>query len=789
MLITAHRQQKTHHKDFVANEQCKHSDGYNHNNDDGNLHTETSVGTVAVTTVPIQPSPKELSGIIKGSANTIKKLNTNNRVQSKGNSKRSRNTKNDTKKIDSNIESHDRYAMEFPRHNWLLERLVSENKIDGQDVKQQERKLKEKMDQERDRKEKENLELERLNKKRRKLLRLERIKQREHHEQQQQQPSHEQQQQQQQQNQYLWKIQPKPSQQLLRLLQQQPTQIQEQQRREDLNSPPSNPKPARARSDSEIDMASPDEAKQNSLKRSLSFDALSNDTMNFKIMNVVSLSSHKTEQDLTSAMSPDGDTSLLPKAPVTKTLKESTDSKHVSNETESLQELLRKVSSATENEDIFDITPKMESETSPTIEDSETLVMESSSTNLIPSISGSNNKLATVFKPKIIHHQTEQNDLCGGGSTTEKGNPFLIKKKTLDSSDHSAGTMKDKVENPKEEIVDVLSIDDETPSAFKKSCKTPKIRDHDHKEDVDEENQTLDDDYERNHNQRSFDHLTHDPKPIPLFARRTSTASFEDDQKNVQLQHPTSMSLFQRDSSVTMDSNNRRSFAHSQNPKPIPLPFERDDNNQGSYKHLQHPKPTPFEQISPPLQFPTKPSILQSSFTYQKRFTLRPPGERSTARQPVPRLPTYMQTIQQSMPLSAMYKNKLRFADSIMESFIQDRKKKYSVAHQRTTVLPDRRGPGTVGSYRQLSQSSPYYTPQQQGSTSPLRNEQRMNATKEQPPLRSPTKNSFLMQLQRKHDEEYSTTQVNNNCYYRKISVSNILLMFNNSCSFDINLM
>ena len=754
MLITHQKSQTRHHKDFI-NKQCKHSDGY-----DGSLHTtETGVGTIAVNTVPTKSSHKPSTGIPKNQS-TAKK--SNNKVQSKGNSTSSKKPRQ-TKSVINEVESHTRYAMEFPRHNWLLERLVSENKIDGQDVKQQERKLKEKMDQERDRKEKENLELERLNKERRKILRLERTKQKEHH----QQPNLQQQQQQQQQQpqQLLWLLQ-QPT---LQQYQQQPQHQQHHQHQQreivqDLTSKSCNTsKLVRARSDSEIEINSPNEAKQNLLKRSLSFDGLSNDNLNIKIMNVVSLSCHKTEQDLTTAIVNPDDTLMETEHPIVKTLGESSDTMHEPNEIHFLQEISRKMSSATDEEEILDTTPdevildithEKVAAPSPTNEELESLEMKSSNPPL--TTSAGNNKHATIFKPKIIHHQTEteRDDLCSSGATAEKNNAFLVRQKSAKPTDppqsDSVGTIEDVEENTKDEIVDVLSIDDETPSAFKKSFKTASIRDNDAAED--ESNQTDDLDDGNESSQQFFEHLTRDPKSI-LFENRESTASSNNENQRsfVHLHHPKPVPSFVRDSSATLDSS--------------------VGNRDRSFEYI-HPKPTPFERISPP-EFPTRPSVLNSaSFTYQKRFTVRASvGTEQSAQ----RLPTYMQTTHQSMPSSAMYKNKLRFADSIMESFIHDRRRKYSVdQQQRAAAAGGRRPTGTAGSYRQHPSSSLYYA-QQQGSVSPLRNE-RMNPEQHYS-VQSPTKNSFLMELQQKHDEGYSSAQVNKIYHIINTSISIILYL------------
>ncbi|XP_066928840.1 uncharacterized protein [Clytia hemisphaerica] len=51
-------------------------------------------------------------------------------------------------KTDNDLVSRNRYAMEFPRHNWLLERLKSENKINEGVIKVEEKKLQEKLNKE-----------------------------------------------------------------------------------------------------------------------------------------------------------------------------------------------------------------------------------------------------------------------------------------------------------------------------------------------------------------------------------------------------------------------------------------------------------------------------------------------------------------------------------------------------------------------------------------------------------------------------------------------------------------
>ena len=543
------QKQQPHQQDFV-NMQCKHSDGFVIRE---NLHTETGVGKVAVTLVP--PSSHKSGKDQKKSSKVNNKPNTG-------------------KSDDNDLVSQNRYAMEFPRHNWLLERLVSENKIDGQEVKQQERKLNERMDKEKEYKEKENLELEKLNKERRKMQRLEKIRQK-----------------------------------------------QQQQQQYENNQSLTNRTDAekiRARSDSEIDIISP-EAKSGSLKRSLSSsDVLSNDSLNIKILNVVSLSSRPTE-DLTTKTSPE-------KWP---TCEKTSPMRIVSRET-----VLSKASESPSN-------------------DTETLESP---------ITGSNNH-ATVFKPKIILHQTE-NELC---QIKEKSNPFL-KQKALNAVDDLNDKTINIEEEPKEEIVDVLSIDDDTPSAFKKSYKTTTS-------DVIEE------------------------------------ATMDEDRLSLELVNPKTVSL-------------------------------------------ERVSPSTNPDLPAMLHFPPKPSVRNmSSFTYQRSFTL-------PTQQPVPRLPIYMQTSPNNgIASSTSYKNNIRFANSIMESYRHDRRR-YPM-HRAAEKWPS--------SYSQRYQSSSYYERERLSSV--------RNMRIIEPSLRSPvaSKNSFLMELQRKHDEEYIIPQVRTYLLKEKIFVYNLL--------------
>ena len=588
-LYTAQQEQQTTTPKVVVahvNGHCKHSDGYPEKHDRENPQIETEIEKVSISSIPThqpvkKPPAKSQQKKSNRSNSKTTKLNSNTKFMQ---------TENDQSRL----------AMEFPRHNWLLERLVSEKKIDGQDIKHHEMKLAEKMTQEKEQRNKENEELEKINRERRRMLRLVRVRQRQH------------------------------QQQILNR-RGEPLTIKPTTSPSLPESPES--QTLRSKSDSEIEIKSSMEGDKHkdSFQRSLSFDSLlCDDNMDIKIMNVVSLSnSLPTNKNESVTMTLDHTKNI------------STDSSPEFNETRSGGTLSNKERFIGESKDILSNEP-----ISP-----EHLSYPDSTMNK-----------GTVFKPKVIQQKNEIGDSYTRSTDEFVSNPFLKTSVSPPSVQDEGFSTKN--ENPmKDEIVDILSVDEDVPSAFTKSFKNN---------------------------------------------LRKDTTDFEELGDGVE----------KRVEYKSLSSNNRDT------------------------KQISPPNPKLYPRFSgPPRYQPSRPS----SFVFSTHSAKNP----SFSPNSIPQLPTYMQTTSLDSVTAERYNNKIRIANSILESYI----KSHQTAPQK--VFNKNEPPRAFPTKRYIAQykTSPNY---RENMTSPA-GSKREGESLVAPRSPIESENTFLMELQRKHDEEYST--------------------------------
>jgi len=113
---------------MVVKDQCLHSDGYIIR--DKMTHFKTTVGEIAVTNTSV-----------KDDTTKLQKSKKNGGVRGKPKRKLLTHSHVGILKADNDLATRNRYALDFPKHNWLVEQLKSENKLEDREIEKLEQKL------------------------------------------------------------------------------------------------------------------------------------------------------------------------------------------------------------------------------------------------------------------------------------------------------------------------------------------------------------------------------------------------------------------------------------------------------------------------------------------------------------------------------------------------------------------------------------------------------------------------------------------------------------------------